>query len=1114
MSPDYRLSHALRALEAGASEKNEATLRGDLVEALNQFLESKKLRQQGVHIASEYRLVRGIPDARVGAIVFEVKLPQPRGAGIEEAINQCRRYVLEFPQSHSGKPARGVAYDGREMALVAENGSIFHRGSAPATARRLEAWLVSLAGAAVLPEDFVDRLGPTSEVAGQMLGELWEIFQRFRESVGIIDEAFQVWRGLYGTATNVSDEARRNLRRTAASLGIAVNDSQRDIEPYLFIIETYLSLLLRLLLARAAVQTRLTPYGGVNELLRQAVRPAFALREMEHHIPGVVGVFEEDVFLWPVEAAAHSSAAEASLSSALLDIATAVDEVDLIGASQDFLRLVYQHFFDPMSRRALGEFYTQPDLVDETLDAVGYAGSIDKRLADITCGSGTFLMRAIERVRSKATAQPVSLPTLTQNIIGVDIHPFAVAMARVNYILAIADLISPQAPVHIPIYWADSLLRLTPILTRAPGTRSGRARGAISAPGARPVVKIAIAGLGSFVLPDHRDVDWGGLLHRMSQTLSLFRPPISVEAVMARFWEGMSDDRYLAYEDTINGFITQIAERHNHNRDMRWLPLLRNALSVDGLRQSCEFIVGNPPWVRIHNIAPEIRNRLFGEYEVCIDAGWRRGAALGGIGRGFGRQVDYSIAFVERAREFLKPGGKLGFVITSKVIHALYGNAMRKSLLRDTKLIALHDYSLHARSLFEDATNYPLILASEESHPTSEHQVKVRVAGPAGDVRSWASPQLNLPILSSTLEKGATGKMDLAEQADEAPWSLVPPAVMEAFRRMQTTSQSLSDGSPTPRKLLGEIPGYQPRRGVLTENNDVFIVKRVEPTENSDEVIVYTEGYYNRRLPDERRQGFRARIEKELLRPLIRGGNVHAWRYEIKDYLIWTHDDATGEPRRELPPRACEYFTRHETALRSRSDYRDNMPAWQIFRASQEKLGNKVVWQELSNHLETTYVPPRVNDTSETEQLLVPLQTAYLIAVRSHETGLILSGLLNSSPTRAYTSSFAERARGGYFRYFSWVLGLLPVPEPLHEFFTQPDSAISPEPEQLLDLSRRLHQSPPDRERRDLEQALDGVVAQLYGLEDHHIEAIDHYLNFIRIAAASPIVDGEGEEED
>lgn len=79
--PEYRLSQALRDLERVVTSDNVAKLRGDLVEAFNRFLESRNLRRRGVDIVPDYRLVRGIPDAGVGAIFVRSSCYQHKAPG-------------------------------------------------------------------------------------------------------------------------------------------------------------------------------------------------------------------------------------------------------------------------------------------------------------------------------------------------------------------------------------------------------------------------------------------------------------------------------------------------------------------------------------------------------------------------------------------------------------------------------------------------------------------------------------------------------------------------------------------------------------------------------------------------------------------------------------------------------------------------------------------------------------------------------------------------------------------------------------------------------------------------------------------------------------------------
>jgi SAM-dependent methyltransferase len=1074
------LRNQLATLEKAAPQlMQEDTLRQRFVEALDHFLQDKGITKKGVQVVLSERLIRGRPDARLGAIVFEVKLPQPTGDGITAAIAQSKRYIDEFCRRHKDKIAKAVAYDGLTMAFLNESGEVIEQARPSRLSAKLESWLIGLGGSVVTPDDFVARLGPASGLAQEMVSQLWETFINYRQRIGFIDEAFAVWQSLYGAATNLSEEGISALQQRSRQQGISLG-TKKDVEEYLFAVQTYLAILLKLLVVRVAAQKRLTPYGSVVELFRQS-SPMSAMKDLERYVPRIGRVFEEDVFLWPTEASLISSQAERQLDDYTLSMAENLDDVDLVGVSSDFLRLVYQRFLDPITRQTLGEFYTSPELVDETLDAVGFTGAGHPRIADITCGSGTFLLKAIERM-TQSNRQSQLLKQITSNVIGIDIHPFAVAMARVNYILGIADLLMSTETVPIPIYWANSLMRLVSAQPRMAGMRQ--------------LIEDEIPGLGKFSLPDPQDVDWQDLLQRTKEAIIPFRGILNPDIVWERFWEHAPHEQYLPYQDTIRNFVSQIVDRHNQNRDMRWLPLLRNTFIIRQLSHSCDFIVGNPPWVRIHNISPAIRERLFQTYEVCMGAGWRRGARLGKGSRGFARQVDYSIAFVERGMDLLKPGGRLGFVITSKIMHALYGNALRKKLLDESRLIRLVDYSLHATSLFEDATNYPLILTFEARKPLPSDQMTIKAVGPQQQHLEFSTNQDSLPLLSYDRE---------------SPWLLVPPSVLKAFRHMQGSDNHL-------RPLLGEVQGHQPQRGVVTSLNDVFIVKRVEVVpEAPDEVIIYSEGFYNKRLPEGERQRYRARIEKSLLRRLIRGENIGAWQYKLQDYIVWTHEDKTGKVLPDLPPKARAYFRQFEDKLRRRSDYKNNMPIWQIFRVSPEKLEHKVSWPELSNRMEVVYLPAQREDNLLGKCLTIPIQTSYILPVENEATGYVVAAWLNSLPVRAYVASFAERARGAYFRHISWVLGLLPVPEDIRDVL-QNKHAPSGVMKELHHISEELHANPSRSDRQALEGRIDDIVATLYKLNvDEDIPAIRLYVDFVSgkgSTVASELLPIESEDED
>ena len=77
----------------------------------------------------------------------------------------------------------------------------------------------------------------------------------------------------------------------------------------------------------------------------------------------------------------------------------AVFGFDFASLEGDVLGELYQDYFDRETRLALGEFYTPREVVEFILDEVGYVGEATDRgrLLDPACGSGTFLVAALQR---------------------------------------------------------------------------------------------------------------------------------------------------------------------------------------------------------------------------------------------------------------------------------------------------------------------------------------------------------------------------------------------------------------------------------------------------------------------------------------------------------------------------------------------------------------------------------------------------------------------------------------------------------------------------------------------------------------------------------------------
>jgi type I restriction-modification system DNA methylase subunit len=135
----------------------------------------------------------------------------------------------------------------------------------------------------------------------------------------------------------------------------------------------------------------------------------------------------------------------------------------------DVWKIVYQEFLSTEQINKLG-FVTTPDqIVELILDLVGYdqnrMGLCNETILDPACGSGTFLVEALLRLLKhleknmpchkhkpgtpKWEEEKTVLETVTKNIHGVDIHPFATFLTTLNLTFLTIDLYANVAQ-HYP----------------------------------------------------------------------------------------------------------------------------------------------------------------------------------------------------------------------------------------------------------------------------------------------------------------------------------------------------------------------------------------------------------------------------------------------------------------------------------------------------------------------------------------------------------------------------------------------------------------------------------------------------------------------------------------
>ncbi len=107
-------------------------------------------------------------------------------------------------------------------------------------------------------------------------------------------------------------------------------------------------------------------------------------------------------------------------------------------------------------------------------------------------------------------------------------------------------------------------------------------------------------------------------------------------------------------------------------------------------RGGFDVVIGNPPYVKNKDLDPK-RKRL-----------WRK---VYGCARG---QYDLMVLFLEKGMEVLRPGGRMGFLVSNKFMTADYGRAIRDRILSTCRIEEIVDLS--GAGVFRGTAIYPSIL--------------------------------------------------------------------------------------------------------------------------------------------------------------------------------------------------------------------------------------------------------------------------------------------------------------------------------------------------------------------------------------------------------------------
>ena len=168
---------------------------------------------------------------------------------------------------------------------------------------------------------------------------------------------------------------------------------------------------------------------------------------------GILGAVEADFFDWPLK--------RAEGADLVRQVAVETARFRLIDVETDVLKVLYESLVDPEERHDLGEYYT-PDWLAGRVVAEAVDAPLTQRVLDLACGSGTFLFHALRRLiaagRQAGWTERRIVERCADQVRGLDVHPVAVTLARVTWLLALGMLLrAGPAKLTVPVFLGDAM---------------------------------------------------------------------------------------------------------------------------------------------------------------------------------------------------------------------------------------------------------------------------------------------------------------------------------------------------------------------------------------------------------------------------------------------------------------------------------------------------------------------------------------------------------------------------------------------------------------------------------------------------------------------------------
>ena len=1062
-------------IEAAKRAKSEEDVKQECNKILDRFID-----ECGLNISKENEYTTpdgGSIDTKYGNVLIEYKNPKSptskitanrdapgTKAVIEQLVSRFEAFENEYPGS--SEKFVGVGLDGDTIVYVtkrkatsrkiAEPYEDYEISVFPVTPESIKRLLENLASVAVrgkefTPENLAQDFGAGSDVGLKCVRTLYNAILGTTNPKA--KTLFQQWEILFGEVCGYDIEGKTGKLDELAK---AYDMKSAQPAQLLFSVHTYYSIFMKLLAAE--VINAFSPYGlsmvkkCCDAISNTVLRDIF--KDLEDgsiwRNMGYTNFIEGNLFEWYVDIW------DDDIADSLRSLASRLGEYDpttLVtnpSQSRDLLKKLYHELFPRKVRHDLGEFYTPDWLAEYVLDELGYDGNPDKKILDPACGSGTFLVMAIKRIIKWYSKNRFSVTfgydtlakKIINNVIGFDLNPLAVVAARTNYLIAMTGLLRAIGGFEIPVYLCDSVV--------TPTQREDLFK--------EQFLELRIAPFKTPLKIPIKIAEDRILLGRYTELIDTsLRSGYSVDDFIAYLEHSGFD--VSADEPLHRELYEKLLTLTREGKNGVWARVIKNAFAPVFV-EKVDFIAGNPPWINWESLPEEYRNStkiLWENYGLFTLSG--QDARLGGGKKDFSMIFTYS-----SVDNYLKIGGKLGFVITQSVFKTKgAGDGFRRMKFRkndkDFYLKPIRVTDMSDFQPFEGATNRTAVFVCKKSTRPFKYPVPYIVWKKA--VRGKISPELMLDEVKRRVKRIRMDAIPVDPENPTSPWLTAPKKAIPAIL-----------------KVIGKSD-YKAFEGVNTGGaNGVYWIEVLKELPNGDLIIRNLANVGKKKVKQ-----VEAVIEPDFVYPLLRGRDVQRWRAKPSCHIIMVHDPIKriGYPEREMKikyPKTYAYLKRFEDVLRRRAAYRKyfsgDAPFYTMYDVGPYTMAEwKVVWADMGD-----YVAPAVV-SKERSNLVLPEHHVMFVSLDNPQEAHFICAVLSSSISMitswAYTTSYGKSAH---------LVENISIPR------FDPSNKIHL---RLSELSRLCHEAAEAGDEDSIkryEREIDILAAKIWGITDEELAGV------------------------